>query len=207
MFLHAILRGMTTDATPEPAQPTTILHLDATAIKVLAHPLRSRLLSTLRAAGPATATALAERIGTNTGATSYHLRKLASVALVEETGEGHGRERWWRAATAMHSFTQRDAAGDPDAQAATDWLRRYYLRSFAERYERWLDVQETWPLAWQEVADASDRLIRVSPARLAGLQAELSATIERYVDAEQADPDAQPVEVHIHAFPIPELKR
>ena len=202
-----MVRVMTTHDTPDPASPTTVLHLDAAAIKVLAQPLRSRLLSTLRAGGPATATALAERIGTNTGATSYHLRKLASVGLVEETGEGHGRERWWRAATAMHSFTQRDAVGDPDAQAAADWLRRYYLRSFAERYERWLDVQGTWPLAWQEVADASDRLIHVSPARLAELQAELAATIERYVDAETTDPEAQPVEIHLHAFPIPELKR
>lgn len=202
-----MVRVMTTHDTPLPAPPTTVLHLDAEAIKVLAHPLRSRLLSALRAAGPATATALAERIGTNTGATSYHLRKLASVGLVEETGEGHGRERWWRAATAMHSFTQRDVAGDPNAQAASDWLRRYYLRSFAERYERWLDVQETWSPAWQEAADASDRLIRVSPARLAELQAELGATIERYVDAEPDDADAQAVEVHIHAFPIPELKR
>ena len=193
--------------TSDPGSATPILHLDAAAIKVLAHPLRSRLLSSLRAGGPATATALAERIGTNTGATSYHLRKLASVGLVDETGEGHGRERWWRAATEMHSFTQRDVIGDPDAQAASDWLRRYYLRSFAERYERWLDIQETWPLEWQEVADASDRLVHVSPARLSELQAELAATIERYVDADTADPEAQPVEVHIHAFPIPELKQ
>lgn len=198
---------MTTNETPEPADPTTVLHLDAGAIKVLAHPLRSRLLSALRAGGPATATSLAGRIGTNTGATSYHLRKLASVGLVEETGQGHGRERWWRAATAMHSFTQRDAAGDQDAQAAADWLRRYYLRSFAERFERWLDIQGTWPLDWQAAADASDRLVHVSPARLAQLQAELAATIERYVDAEPDDSGAQPVEVHVHAFPIPELKR
>ena len=193
--------------TSDPGSAMPILHLDATAIKVLAHPLRSRLLSALRAGGPATATALAERIGTNTGATSYHLRKLASVGLVDETGEGHGRERWWRAATEMHSFTQRDVIGDPDAQAASDWLRRYYLRSFAERYERWLDIQKTWPLQWQEAADASDRLVRVSPARLSELQAELAATIERYVVAETADPDAQPVEVQIHAFPIQDLKR
>jgi DNA-binding transcriptional ArsR family regulator len=193
--------------TSDPGATPPILHLDATAIKVLAHPLRSRLLSALRAGGPATATALAERIGTNTGATSYHLRRLASVGLVDETGEGRGRERWWRAATRMHSFTQRDVVGDPDAQAASDWLRRYYLRSFAERYERWLDIQETWPLEWQEAADASDRLVRLSPARLSELQAELAATIERYVDALPADPDAQPVEVHIHAFPIPELKQ
>ncbi len=67
---------------PQAPSATSTLHLDATAIKVLAHPLRSRLLSLLRSAGPATATSLANRIGTNTGATSYHLRKLAGVGLV-----------------------------------------------------------------------------------------------------------------------------
>ncbi len=178
------------------------LHLDARAVKVLAHPLRSRLLSALRIAGPATATTLAERLGTNTGATSYHLRKLESVGLVEETGEGHGRERWWRASTDMHSFTQRDVAYDADGQAAADWLRRYYLRSFLERYGAWLDEHAAWPLEWQEVGDASDYLLRVSPRRLAELEAELSTLIERYRDPDPDDPEALPVEIHLHAFPL-----
>lgn len=171
-------------------------------MKVLAHPLRSRLLSALRSGGPATATALAERLGTNTGATSYHLRRLASVGIVEETGEGHGRERWWRASTDMHTFTQRDVAYDADGQAAADWLRRYYLRSFLDRYGAWLDQHAAWSLAWQEVADASDYLLRVSPRRLAELQAELSTLLERYRDPDPDDPDALPVEIHLHAFPL-----
>jgi predicted ArsR family transcriptional regulator len=187
---------MTTEST------TSTLHLDARAVKVLAHPLRSRLLSALRSGGPATATALAERLGTNTGATSYHLRKLESVGIVEETGEGHGRERWWRASTDMHSFTQRDVAYDADGQAAADWLRRYYLRSFLDRYGAWLDEHGSWPLEWQEVADASDYLLRVSPRRLAELGAELSALLERYRDPDPDDPDAPPIEVHLHAFPL-----
>jgi DNA-binding transcriptional ArsR family regulator len=187
---------MTTGATP------SILHLDATAVKVLAHPLRSRLLGALRAGGPATATFLADRLETNTGATSYHLRKLAAVGLVEETGEGRGRERWWRAATEMHGFTQRDVAYDADGRAAADWLRRYYLRSFVERFQHWLDIHETWPMEWQEVADASDRLLRLSPTRLAELEAEASALFERYRDPDPDDPEAKAVEVHLHAFPI-----
>src|SRR3989337_2530321 len=145
-----------------PGSSASTLHLDATAVKVLAHPLRSRLLRALRSGGPATATALAERLSTNTGATSYHLRKLESVGIVEETGEGHGKERWWRASTDMHSFTQRDVAYDADGQAAADWLRRYYLRSFLDRYDAWLDEHASWSLEWQEVADASDWLLRVS---------------------------------------------
>jgi len=194
---------MTTSETPTPS----ILHLNATAVKVLAHPLRSRLLSALRAGGPATATFLAGRLDTNTGATSYHLRKLAAVGLVEETGEGHGRERWWRAATEMHGFTQRDVAYDPDGRAAADWLRRFYLRSFVDRFEHWLDIHETWPMEWQEVADASDYLLRLSPSRLAELEAEAGALFARYRDPDPDDPDARPVEVHVHAFPIEGLPK
>jgi DNA-binding transcriptional ArsR family regulator len=186
---------------PEPA-PSSILQLDARAIKVLAHPLRSRLLSTLRAAGPGTATALAGRLGTNTGATSYHLRKLASVGIVEETGGGHGRERPWRAATQSHSFTQRDVAHDPDGEVAADWLRQYYLRSFVDRYSAWLEAHGSWPLEWQEVADASDFLLRLTPTRLAALAAELDELVARYRDPDPDDPDARPVELHVHAFPI-----
>ena len=184
----------------EPQLPSILL-LAATAVQVLAHPLRSRLLSALRAGGPATATSLASRLGTNTGATSYHLRKLASVGLVEETGEGRGRERWWRAATEMHGFTQRDVAYDADGRAAADWLRRYYLRSFVDRFGHWLDVHEAWPMEWQEVADASDYLLRLSPTRLAELEAEASALFARYRDPDPDDPDARQVEVHLHAFP------
>ncbi len=186
---------------------TSTIHLDARAVKVLAHPLRSRLLSALRIAGPATATTLAQRLATNTGATSYHLRKLESVGLVEETGEGHGRERWWRASTEMHSFTQRDVAYDADGQAAADWLRRYYLRSFLERYGAWLDEHAAWPLEWQEVADASDYLLRVSPRRLAELEAEISTLVERYRDPDPDDAEARPVEIHLHAFPLDRAPR
>ena len=64
----------------------TGIRLDARALKTLAHPLRSRLLSALRIGGPRTATDLAAELGTNSGATSYHLRKLESVGLVTDTG-------------------------------------------------------------------------------------------------------------------------
>ena len=93
----------------------TDLALDAAALRVLAHPLRSRLLSELRLSGPATATDLAHRLGTNTGATSYHLRRLGDVGLVEDTGAGVGKRREWAATTRSHSYTHAAAAGDPEA--------------------------------------------------------------------------------------------
>jgi predicted ArsR family transcriptional regulator len=185
----------------------SILHLDTKAITVLAHPLRSRLLTLLRTQGPATATDLARQLDTNTGATSYHLRKLASVGLVEETEDGRGRERPWRAATEMHGWTEHEVAYDPDAKAASDWLRGYYLRSFLERYERWLDVEASWPMAWQDVAGASDFAVRLTPARLAALNADIQALYERYRALAESEPvspddDEQLIQVQIHAFPF-----
>jgi predicted ArsR family transcriptional regulator len=144
------------------------------------------------AQGPATATELARQLDTNTGATSYHLRKLASVGLVEETEEGRGRERPWRAATEMHGWTEHEVAYDPDAKAASDWLRGYYLRSFIEGYERWLDVEASWPMAWQDVAGASDFAVRLTPARLEALNADIQALYERYralAESEPVSPD------------------
>ena len=186
------------------AQPPSILKLDPRALKVLAHPLRSRLLTALRTHGPATATELARDLVTNTGATSYHLRKLASVGLVEETEDGRGRERPWRAATDMHGWTERDVAGDPDARTATDWLRRYYLHGFVERYEAWLDTQAGWPLDWQDAAGASDFALRLTPAGLTAFNADIQALHERYrAMPPTGDPiDVQTVEVHVHAFPL-----
>jgi DNA-binding transcriptional ArsR family regulator len=185
---------------------THSLRLDSRALQVLAHPLRSRLLSSLRTDGPATATALAAALGTNTGATSYHLRKLASVGLVEETGNGHGKERPWRAASEMHEFTERDVADDPEGRAATDWLRRHYLRGFVDRYETWIDDQSGWPLEWQDAAGASDWAIHVSAARLAAFNDEMSKLVERY-RASGGDDDEQTVQVHLHAFPLPRKPR
>ena len=51
------------------ADDQTSIRLDTTALRTLAHPLRSRLLTQLRLHGPATATSLAGTLGTNSGAT------------------------------------------------------------------------------------------------------------------------------------------
>jgi DNA-binding transcriptional ArsR family regulator len=169
---------------------------------VLAHPLRTRLLTALRTGGPATATALARRLDTNTGATSYHLRKLASVGLVDETQDGRGRERWWQASTPSHGWTERDVAGDADAEAASDWLRRHYLRSFVDRYERWLDRSSDESLDWRDAAEFGDAEIRLSPDELRAFQGELLELLDRYRHPSRDDSDARRVAFYYHAFPV-----
>jgi DNA-binding transcriptional ArsR family regulator len=184
-----------------PRTPISTLRLDPRALPVLAHPLRSRLLTQLRSRGPATATALAAALDTNTGATSYHLRKLASVGLVTETDDGKGRERWWRASTDAHEWRERDVAGDPDATAASDWLKRHYLRSFIDRYERWLDAADAWPIEWRAAAESGDTTLRGTPEDFAAFQQELLDLFDRYRDRSPGSPDARQVEFDYHTFP------
>ena len=178
------------------------MRLDDKAVRVLAHPLRSRILGELRIHGPATATALAAALGTNTGATSYHLRALEAVALVEDTGEGAGKRRLWRASTDSHSWTPSDFAGDEDAQAALGWLRRDYVRQFAVRAERWLDVEGEWPVEWADQLGHGDVMVTVTPAQLAAFHAELDSLVERYLRAGEGDPAARRVHVVVQSTPV-----
>ncbi len=182
----------------------THLRLDGKALRTLAHPLRARLLSALRVDGPATATGLAERLGTNTGATSYHLRALAAVDLVvEDAGRGTGRERWWSAAQDAHEWREADVtAAGPDAQAAAGWLRGHYWRQFAEAAASWELERERWPLEWREQLTTGDVLVHVTAAELAELQAELYAVLHRYHRSGRADAAARTVGVHVTALPV-----
>ena len=171
------------------------------AVKVLAHPLRSRLLGTLRRGGPATATTLATALSTNSGATSYHLRKLESVGLVADTGEGAGKQRLWRAATSSHSWERTELARDEDAATALGWLERDYLRLFTNDFGHWLDVAEAWPGEWQDAAGQGDTWVNVNAEQLKKLRRELDEVVERYRSAEPA-PGARRVTLWQAAFPL-----
>ena len=180
----------------------TGIQLDAHAIKVLAHPLRSRVLSRLRTMGPATATELATALATNTGATSYHLRKLESVGLVADTGEGEGKRRLWRAATDFHSWTNSAFRDDEDAATALNWLQRDYVRQFAERAERWLDAAADWPAEWVDVLGLNDTFVTVTPEQMRELQRRLDALLAEFRTIGEGDVRARRISVHTYARPV-----
>jgi DNA-binding transcriptional ArsR family regulator len=185
--------------------PSDDFRLTPEAVKVLAHPLRSRLLGTLRRGGPATATTLATALSTNSGATSYHLRKLESVGLVADTGEGSGKQRLWRAATSSHSWERSELAHDEDAATALGWLERDYLRLFNADFGHWLDVAEAWPTAWQDATGMGDTWVTVDPDRLQELRRELDEVLERYRDpapGAEPGPGARRVQFWQAAFPM-----
>ncbi|HEX7537637.1 MAG TPA: helix-turn-helix domain-containing protein [Dermatophilaceae bacterium] len=190
--------------------PAPTVHLDRAALAMLAHPLRSRLLDELRVSGPATATTLAAVLHTNSGATSYHLRKLADVGLVvdhDPGGKGTGRRRVWGAST--ESRPRDEGAGgdpgdanDPDAQAAIAWLARDYLNLFTDRAERWLDAQERWPADWREQVGLSDHLVQVTAGQLSALRSDLAEVLERYRRIGAGNPDAKRVSVYLCPLPV-----
>ncbi|MFE9690941.1 ArsR/SmtB family transcription factor [Micromonospora sp. NPDC005806] len=194
---------MENDEKPERRAPRAV-RLNHRQVRVLAHPLRLRLVGALRVKGPATATTLAELLGTNTGATSYHLRQLAEVGLVVEDPDlGTGRQRWWRAAHDVTNWEPTDFDDDPDARAAIEWIQGDQVRLLVEHAERWFAAQHEWSPAWRDAFGMGDIFMTVPPARLEALKAELWQLLERYRnEADPAEPDAERVQIFLAAYPL-----
>jgi predicted ArsR family transcriptional regulator len=161
------------------------IRLDPTSLRGVAHPLRVRILGLLRQDGPATSTTLAERLGLSTGATSYHLRQLAAYGfVVEETGRGVGRERWWRAA---HPRTVLDQETVRQAPADAETYMRAVAATYADTVERWLGESQVLPEEWRPGSTLSDWKLRLTPAEAAELRTELTELAERYRQHAETD--------------------
>ena len=174
--------------------------VDRAALRVLAHPLRSRLLAELRTVGAATASDLAAALGTNTGATSYHLRRLESVGLIHDSGAGTGRRRLWEATAAERPIDLDDA--DDDDEATVDWLARDYIQHFAGKAQAWLTAQTEWPLTWQDACGLEDHLVLVTDEQLEALQAEIGALLARYRRVGGGSPSARRVTYYTCPLPV-----
>lgn len=187
-------------------------------LAALAHPLRSRLHALLRTGGPATATRLAAALGTNSGATSYHLRILAEAGLVADAGGNTGRQRRWEARerpavwsppaehTAYPSGTgssrgSRASAADEEREAEL-WLDRDYLAHVADQGDRWLDASRDWPKRWQEAAGVTDGTILVTSEQLVAFRAEVAEVIASYRRVGQGNPRARRVAVYALTHPL-----
>jgi predicted ArsR family transcriptional regulator len=179
-----------------------VVRLDAKALRALAHPLRSRMLSRLRLHGPATATELAEALDTNSGATSYHLRRLEEVGLVTDTGTGTGKRRVWKASSRGHDWEPSDFAGDPEAEASLAWLARHYHSTLTDRVERWAELSPAWPAEWRDTLGSGDDGVTVTADQARAMWEELHAVVHRYRDAGAGDPAAIRVLVWTHVLPL-----
>ncbi|MFF6961068.1 helix-turn-helix domain-containing protein [Streptomyces sp. NPDC008317] len=195
------------DAVPiGPISDEDLLTLDARSLRGLAHPLRMRLLAALRDRGPATASQLADRLGESSGATSYHLRQLASFGLVEDDpGRGTARERWWKA---VHRGQRFDSIGefvrhpDPEVRAAMSTFLVEHATSSAEQVATWMSTMHTWPKVWQEAWDSSRFTLRLTPQDAVELSERVHALVEAFRERETDGPEGERVRVQFHEFPI-----
>ncbi|WP_031518127.1 ArsR/SmtB family transcription factor [Streptomyces sp. NRRL F-5123] len=112
---------------------------DAEAAAVSLDPTRARLLSEL-AAGPASATMLATRVGLPRQKVNYHLKTLEKHGLVELAGErrkGNVTERLMRATAASYVISPAAlAAVQPDPGRFRDQLSARWLLALAARLVR-----------------------------------------------------------------------
>ena len=183
------------------------VQLDSRRLRALAHPLRLRLLGALRLYGPATATELARRLDTNSGQTSYHLRQLAGVGLIEDDPDhSTARDRYWRAPHDTTSWSSRQFRHDPDDWAADTLLLGQLARLHAQWIDEALAARDAWDEAWLAASDMSDYELQLTPEGLRAMNDELHAVLDRYRDAgQQPDaPEAQRVTVLLTSFPHPD---
>ncbi|GHH42930.1 ArsR/SmtB family transcription factor [Streptomyces candidus] len=186
---------------PEPARPAR--RLDARSLRGLAHPLRMSIYELLALDGPATATRLAERLGENTGTVSWHLRHLAEHGFIEEeSGRGTKRERWWKRVDVPNELNTADFRDDPDTRGALSVYLHEVAQQYFSRVVKYFG--EDWDDRWRSAGTVSDWSdLRMNPAQLEALNAELMAVIARHTAASDAEPapDALPVVVQLQSFP------
>ncbi|NUK05335.1 helix-turn-helix transcriptional regulator [Streptomyces lunaelactis] len=193
---------------PEPSPGSerhTYRPLDPRSLRGLAHPLRMRLLTTLRHDGPATASQLADKLGESSGATSYHLRQLAAHGFVEDDPErGKGRERWWKSSVDGTGFSD-SLFSDPDpaVRGAADLFIHEVATMHTQEVGTWLGTAREWPEKWRRTSDLSDWTLRLTPAQAGELNEKIHELIESYRDLapDTRTEDTAQIRMHLHAFP------
>lgn len=181
---------------------------DVSSLKALAHPLRVRLLATLREAGPATATELAKRLDTESGSTSYHLRVLAEHGFVtdaEVQTPRHPRERHWAAVDQLSSWSNAAFATTPAGREASGLMRQQQVDLLMEDVSRFEQSLPALDPEWIEAAGIGDLVVSLTPESVTQLWDRFYAHLDELVAHDAEAPTAARVSVVVAAFPRPEI--
>lgn len=161
---------------------------DVTQLKALSHPVRLRILGLLRTLGPATASQVARRLDLNSGATSYHLRQLATHGFVEEAAElGNRRERWWRASSQMTSVRVDESAGD-EGRDAEDAFHHLAVTSIIGRLQAASTRRSSEDERWRRVTSVSDLQVPVTAEQAKEIQSRFEALIWQVLEEHPPTP-------------------
>jgi DNA-binding transcriptional ArsR family regulator len=173
---------------------------DLSTLKVLASPLRQRILRAL-GRGEANATALARELGVTTGGTSYNLRVLAEHGFVEEVpGRGGNRERWWRVASRDLRFP-RHSEQSPEMRIVLGELNQMWLGQDEEALARFLAKRDDLG-EWADALPYSRGSLRVTLPELADFFEQYLELLARFSRPDEEVPaDARPILTYFVAFP------
>jgi predicted ArsR family transcriptional regulator len=140
--------------------------------------------------GPLTATELAERLDETPANCSWHLRKLAEHAFVEEAGGGIGRQRPWQVRSIGLAWDDVDAApGERRAgRALEEMLLQRQVARFQQARAQLLDDGER---EWAEAATSTQHASWLTVDELDELNTELRTVLEQYADR-LTDPTKRP---------------
>ncbi|MFI7703288.1 helix-turn-helix domain-containing protein [Nonomuraea sp. NPDC049480] len=176
---------------------------DPQVLKVVAHPLRVRLLGLLRTDGPATASELGRKVGESSGSTSYHLRELFKYGFIEEDPDRRdGRERRWRP---RHRYTSWDSVTMSTTAEGREAIKIMHLRQ-AEMVGRLMEGFDPadWTGDWVDVSGMSDHVLTLPAAALREFKDKTDELLRDLAARYAGDPDARQVRVWLGAVPRPQ---
>lgn len=173
-----------------PSQEAGLLgaELSPASLRSLAHPLRLRILSYLSAnREPATSAGLARALGESTGSTSYHLRQLAKLGLIEEVPEfGTARQRGWRIGFGELSLVP-DSGGSAESQDALWSLLASVIAHDDEVTALFLRERADYPAAWRDAFRFVNQMLWLRPGELDEVSARIQDVLAEYVRGDPAD--------------------
>lgn len=184
---------------PGPNPPTSA---ERTALyRTLTNPVRRRILAYIGHYREANSTSVARALGESTGTTSYHLRKLAELRLIEEIPErSAGRERWWRVLPLDH----RPAAPADRTMAEQDALEGFRAHQLSADIELAIqaEAQFAGPDGWVQGSRWGGYMSR---DELLAFYDEYMALLRKYGHARDDAPEgARPMALRFFALPQPD---
>jgi len=191
---------------PQVDTPDRVARLDV--LKSFTHPLRLKLYYAIATRGSATATTLAQAVGTTPQLAYYHLRKMATLGVLEPDTEhpSVGRERFWKQATSGMSF---DAGDFPEAAGDMLALHRAHASVHEHLLDQYFSIASATPADPMVLAAfGTDMFVEVTPEELGEINEAVTELLIAYRDRKTAEaqggdlPTRGKVMVLLHAFPV-----
>jgi hypothetical protein len=151
---------------------------DVPAARVLAHPLRWRLLGLLRTEGPTTAARLATLVGQSAANCSWHLRLLHRYGFVSPEPTQSRRDRPWRAEEVTLLLSDPHGRLPSDEREAL--LTVFHEHEIAQFRSWWRTARRRQPRRWQEAAFSQLSLVWVSAEELERLGTAIGDTVVHF---------------------------